>query len=114
MLAGPGIRSLTEPVLICVKAGLLSGRNTFVYGQHKSHKLISRTTGTDKGVPALAELLARDMRGHLKHGAVVLVLFVPVDKGDIIQHQHCVFAGFLDRIGRYAEFNQSFVELISS
>ena len=96
MLAGPGILSLTEPVLICGKAGSPSGRNTFVYGQHKSHQLVSGALRIDKGVPALAESLTQDMRGHLKHGAVVLVLLVTIDKRYIPKLKQSVFSGFLD------------------
>ena len=62
---------------------------------------------------ALTELFPGNMRGHLQHWAVVLILLVSIDKGDISKLQQGVLAGFLDRLGWYAEFNQSLVELVS-
>ena len=47
-------------------------------------------------MPALTELFPRNMRGHLEDGAVVLILLVTIDKGDIPKLQQCVLAGLLD------------------
>jgi hypothetical protein len=52
------------------------------------------------------------MRGHLQHWAIVLILLVSIDKGDISKLPQGVLAGFLDRLGWNAKFNQSLVELL--
>ena len=49
----------------------------------------------------------------MQYWAVVLVLLVTVYKRYIPKLQQGVPAGFLDRLGRYAELNQSLVELVS-